>query len=73
MAAFLTALDFFHDLRGLRHLELTFYASNPSPGEGMSPVSSRDLGAISKIFWASTNFEIAPRSRDQRGLTTDIV
>jgi len=28
-AALLTTLDFFDDLRGLRHLQLTFYASKP--------------------------------------------
>ena len=30
-AAFLTTLDFFDDLRGLRHLQLTFYALRPTP------------------------------------------
>ena len=69
-ASFLTTLERFYNLRGLRHLQLTFYASSPKKGEGGEPRkltrSRRDL----KILGISTNFEIAPWSRELRGLTT---
>ena len=36
-AAFLTTVDFFHDLRGLRHLQLTFYALRPTAPMNCEP------------------------------------
>ena len=46
-AAFLTTLDFFDDLRGLRHLQLTFYALRPTAPMSCEPPqltrSRRDL------------------------------
>ena len=58
-ASFLTTLERFYDLRGLRHLQLTFYASNPKKGEGGEHSGS------SEKAWAMLHLQL-PKMLEKR-------
>ena len=61
-------LERFYNLRGLRHPQPTFYASNPKTGEGGGPSKLTRSRRHLKICRYAQNFEIAPRSRELTGL-----
>ena len=58
-AAFLTTVDFYHDLRGLRHPQLTFYALKPTAPMNCEPrkLTRPRRGRSGPIY--AQNFEIA--------------
>ena len=58
-AAFLTTLDFFDDPRGLRHVQLTFYALKPTALMNCEPRELTRSTQVGRGRYMPQNFEIA--------------